>query len=176
MPSDGELMAAVARGDGRALDELCRRWERPLHGFVARWTGGRDVEDLYQETWIRVVRSARRYDPARRFSTWLFQIALNLCRDWLRRRPPEPVDATAVLAAEAGPSGTGAAEARIDAARLLAALPEPQRSVVVLRFVHDLSEDEVAEILDCPRGTVKSRLHHAMAKLATLARGTEPGR
>jgi RNA polymerase sigma-70 factor (ECF subfamily) len=171
MPSDGDLMEAVARGDGRALAELCRRWERPLHGFVARWTGGRDVEDLYQETWIRVVRSAKRFDRSRRFSTWLFQIALNLCRDWQRRRPPEPADTAMLLAAEPGAGGTAAADARIDAARLLAALPEPQRSVVVLRWVHDLSEDEVAEILDCPRGTVKSRLHHAMAKLTALARG-----
>jgi len=117
-----------------------------------------------------VVRSAKRYDPSRRFSTWLFQIALNLCRDWLRRRPPEPMDATAFLAAEPAPDGPAVTEARIDAARLLAALPEAQRSVVLLRWVHDLSEDEVAEILDCPRGTVKSRLHHAMARLAALAR------
>jgi len=171
MASDADLMRAVSTGDGRALGELCRRWERPLHGFLARYTGGRDVDDLYQETWIRVVRSARRYDGSRRFSTWLFQIALNLCRDWLRRRPPEPVDAAAALATAPGGAGIAASDARIDAARLLAALPEAQRSVVVLRWVHDLSEDEVAEILGCPRGTVKSRLHHAMARLAALARG-----
>ena len=61
-------------------------------------------------------------------------------------------------------------DARIDAQRLLAALPEPQRDVVVLRYFHDLGEDEVAEILGCPRGTVKSRLHHALRRLVEVAR------
>jgi RNA polymerase sigma-70 factor (ECF subfamily) len=89
MATDEELIAAVASGDGRGLEELCRRWERPLYQLIARHTGGRDVEDLYQETWLRVVRAARRFDPGRRFSTWLFQIAVNLCRDWHRRPPPE---------------------------------------------------------------------------------------
>src|SRR5881409_2846868 len=104
MATDEELIAAVASGDGRRLEELCRRWERPLYQLIARHTGGRDVEDLYQETWLRVVRAARRFDPGRRFSTWLFQIAVNLCRDWHRRPPPEPVDPAD---AEAGSTGSG---------------------------------------------------------------------
>jgi RNA polymerase sigma-70 factor (ECF subfamily) len=167
MATDEELVAAVAGGDERALEELCRRWERPLFHFVHRHTGGRDVEDLYQETWLRVVRAAPRFDARKRFSTWLFQIAVNLCRDWHRRRPPEPVDpvlADGLAARDAAP------DAALDARRLLAALPEPQRSAVVLRYYHDLSEDEVAAILGCPRGTVKSRLHHAMRRLVELAR------
>lgn len=167
MATDEALMTAVANGDAHALETLCRRWERPLHQFLARYTAGRDVDDLYQETWLRVVRAARRFDPARRFSTWLFQIALNLARDWQRRPPPEPVDPTSVpepVAPDAAP------DAALDAQRLLAALPEPQRAVVVLRYYHDLSEEQVAEILDCPRGTVKSRLHQALARLTALAR------
>src|SRR6185295_12290994 len=92
MRSDDELIAAVARGDAAALRELYGRYERPLYRFLARLTGGRDVEDLSQETWLRVVRSASRFTPGRRLSTWLFQIALNLTRDWHRRRPPEPMD------------------------------------------------------------------------------------
>src|SRR3989442_475227 len=90
MATDEELIAAVASGDGRRLEELCRRWERPLYQLIARHTGGRDVEDLYQETWLRGVRAARRFDPGRRFSTWLFQIAINLCPDWRRGRSPPP--------------------------------------------------------------------------------------
>src|SRR5881396_853192 len=92
MATDEELIGAVADGDGRALEQLCRRYERGLHQFIFRHTGGRDVDDLYQETWLRVVRAAGRFDRRRRFSTWLFQIAVNLCRDWHRRPPPEPVD------------------------------------------------------------------------------------
>jgi len=167
MATDEELIAAVASGDGRGLEELCRRYERPLYQFIARHTGGRDVEDLYQETWLRVVGAARRFDPGRRFSTWLFQIAVNLCRDWCRRPPLEPVDPAAADARAGAPAATDAA---LDARRLLAALPEAQRSAVILRYYHDLPEEEVAAILGCPRGTVKSRLHHAMRRLLELAR------
>jgi RNA polymerase sigma-70 factor, ECF subfamily len=167
MAADEALMAAVADGDRRALEELCRRWERPLVQFIHRHTGGRDVEDLHQETWLRVVRGARRFDPRRRFSTWLFQIALNLCRDWHRRPPPEPIDPAD---AEALPAPETPVDAAIDAHRLLSGLPEAQRSAVILRYYHDLGEDEVAEILGCPRGTVKSRLHHAMRRLIEMTR------
>lgn len=169
MPTDEELVRAVADGDGRAFELLQDRWERPLFAFLARHTGGRDVEDLYQETWLRVVRAARAFDPARRFSTWLFQIALNLTRDWHRRPPPEPVGDPPSSADPPTAGEPSRVEAALDAAQLLAALPEPQRAVVILRYYHDLGEDDVAAILDCPRGTVKSRLHHAMARLAELA-------
>jgi RNA polymerase sigma-70 factor (ECF subfamily) len=170
MRSDEALVQAVARGDEPALRELCGRWERPLYQFIFRHTGGRDVDDLYQETWLRVVRACGRFDPTRRFSTWLFQIAVNLCHDFHRRPPPDPVDPVDVARDAGGVDGVAATEAGIDARRLLAALPEAQRSVVLLRHYHDLSEDEVAEILGVPRGTVKSRLHHALARLGELVR------
>lgn len=180
MATDEDLMAAVAAGDGWALEELCRRYERPLYQFLFRHTGGRDVDDLYQDTWLRVVRAAGRFDPGRRFSTWLFQIAVNLSRDWHRRPPPEAVDPLTIDTSPAwrelpggrtGPTDpTAASDAALDARRLLAALPEAQRNVVILRYYHDLGEDEVAAILGCPRGTVKSRLHTAMARLVALAR------
>ncbi len=167
METDEALVGRVADGDEMALQILLRRYERPLSSFIYRHTGGRDVEDLYQETWLRVVRHAKRFDRARRFSTWLFQIAVNLCRDWHRHQPPpaQPVP-------EAGePSGElGRIEAGLDARRLLAVLPEAQREVLLLRYYHDLSEEQVAEILDCPRGTVKSRLHSAVEHLTRVVR------
>jgi RNA polymerase sigma-70 factor (ECF subfamily) len=170
MATDEELVQAVATGDERALLELTTRYARPLHQFLYRHTGGRDVDDLYQETWLRVVRAARRFDPTRRFSTWLFQIAVNLCRDWHRRAPPEPVDPDRLQETAGSADPAGDAGAAIDVRRLLAALPEAQRSAVILRYFHDLGEDEMAEILGCPRGTVKSRLHQALTRMAALAR------
>lgn len=172
MATDEELIAAVAVGDETALTTLYRRYERPLHAFLTRYTGGRDVDDLVQETWLRVVRAAARFDPARRASTWLFQIALNLARDWHRRPPPEAIDPVHTHRV-AAPDALAPVHAGIDARRLLAALPEAQRAVVVLRYFHDLAEEEVAAILEIPRGTVKSRLHHAMATLLTLARADD---
>jgi len=169
MASDEDLVGRLANGDEQALRELLRRYERPLSHFIYRHTGGRDVEDLYQETWLRVVQHAARFDRTRRFSTWLFQIAVNLCRDWRRRPPPDPVAAPDSTA----PDHLQAVETRTDATRLLATLPEPQREVVLLRYYQDLTEDEVAQILDCPKGTVKSRLHNALARLAAAVRKPE---
>lgn len=165
MQTDEQLAEHLAAGDEAALRELLRRYERPLGHFLHRQTGGRDVEDLYQETWLRVVRHAARFDAGRRFSTWLFQIAVNLCRDWHRRPPPEPH----VGVDRPGGAPIERAEQALDAARLLGELSEAQREVVVLRYYQDLSEDEVATILDIPRGTVKSRLHHALARMSAVA-------
>jgi len=183
--TDERLMAGVASGSEAALAELVHRYEVALYQFVFRHGVGRDSDDVCQETWLRVVRSATRFDRRRRFSTWLFQIALNLCRDWHRRRPPDPVDVASprtsegarpdeprqdVAAPGAGAPSSPSADDLLDARRLLGMLPEAQRSVLLLRYYHGFSEDEVAEILDCPRGTVKSRLHHAIARLLELSR------
>jgi RNA polymerase sigma-70 factor (ECF subfamily) len=169
MPSDEQLVVELLQGDEDALRELMRRYEHGLSHFIHRHTGGRDVEDVYQETWLRVIRQANRFDQAKRFSTWVFQIALNLCRDWHRR-------SKSTASSEHSPDGIaadadlGRREAALDAAALLATLPEPQREVILLRYYQDLSEEETAVVLDCPRGTVKSRLHNALARLAALVR------
>ena len=160
-------MRELAAGNEAALGKLLGRYQRPLSSFIHRHTGGRDVEDLTQETWLRVVRAAERFDPNKRFSTWLFQIAVNLCRDWHRRPPPEPSE----LRRE--PGRIDRTSAKLDAARLLEQLSPAQREVVVLRYYHDLPEGEVSEILGCPRGTVKSRLHNAIVRLSELVRGEE---
>lgn len=173
MATDEDLITAVAAGEVGAFEILYRRYERPLYHFLHRHTRARDVDDLYQETWMRVVRAAARFDPSRRFSTWLFQIALNLCRDWYRREPRSPADSTVGDASPRRGETTDKVEAGLDARRLLSALSDPQRSVVILRYYHGFSEADVAEILDCPRGTVKSRLHQAMARLRALTEATE---
>ncbi|MGH7821073.1 MAG: RNA polymerase sigma factor, partial [Candidatus Binatia bacterium] len=117
MATDEELARALAAGEERALEELYRRYQKPLHQFLHRCTGGRDVEDLHQETWLRVVRAAGRFDPTRRFSTWLFQIAVNLCRDLHRRTPNDRVE----RAEPPAPSGASseATETKLDARALL---------------------------------------------------------
>lgn len=171
MASDEELVGRLAGGSEAALAELLHRYERPLLHFLWRQTGGREVEDLYQETWLRILRAADRFDRRKKFSTWMFQIAVNLCRDQQRRRGAEPSDQ--ITAAESSPAAS--IEARVDAARLLDRLPEAQREVLVLRYYLDLSEEEIATIADCPRGTVKSRLHNALAKLSRLVREEESG-
>jgi RNA polymerase sigma-70 factor (ECF subfamily) len=167
MATDEALIGEVAHGSEPALRELLRRYESPLSHFIYRYTAGRDVEDLYQETWLRVVRAAARFEPGKRFSTWLFQIAVNLCRDWRRRAPPEASDAAGETAAA---EGVERIDAGVDVLRLLGRLPPQQREVLILRYFHDLTEDETAAVLECPKGTVKSRMHQALARLAAYVR------
>jgi RNA polymerase sigma-70 factor, ECF subfamily len=180
MARDEELVGQLARGDSRALARLLERWDRPLHAFLARHTAGQvhTVEDLRQEAWLRVVRAAGRFDPDRRFSTWLFQIALNLCRDQARRVAEIPVAPEAAERALAGagsvsPDGALAIDSALDARTLLGQLPEAQRSAMILRYYHGLSEEETAAVLECPRGTVKSRLHQAVSKLLAIVGAEE---
>jgi RNA polymerase sigma-70 factor (ECF subfamily) len=114
-----------------------------------------------------VVRSRQSFDPARRFSTWLFQIANNLCRDGARRSAVEARDRTRQQAEvpTQGPAGMTALDAKLDAQKRLAQLPEPLREVLVLRYFEDLGERAIAEIVGVPPGTVKSRLHAAVRAL-----------
>jgi len=168
METDEELMAAVARGDERALVVLIERHAARLHGFLSRFARDRDdADDLLQDTWVRVARGAKSFDPNRRVRPWLFGIASNLARDLHRRRSVR-------LRASHEGSGEVAAAAqravlrpleRMDLRERLARLPERLREVLVLRFYEGLDEAEMAEALGVPRGTVKSRLHGAIREL-----------
>jgi RNA polymerase sigma-70 factor (ECF subfamily) len=156
-------MVQVQAGSESALTTLVDRWRGPLFGFLLRRSGAADADDLFQETWLRVVRARRRFDPRLRFSTWLFQIANNLCRDRFRRSAVALRGQAALAelprAAETGP------DVRLDLERRLAALPDRLREVLVLRYFRDLGEREIAELVGIPPGTVKSRLHAAMRAL-----------
>ena len=165
-------MVQLQAGDESALAILMDRWKGPLYAFLFRRADPEAADDLFQESWLRVVRARDRFDPRRRFSTWLFQIANNLCRDRGRRRAAlrRALDTAAQEAALEGP---GAEPVRPELAlrmqRRLAALPDRLREVIVLRYYHDLGEGEIAEALGIPRGTVKSRLHAAVRSLRAQA-------
>lgn len=161
-------MAAVARGSEAHFAELLRRYERLLAGFLRRQVGDADAEDVFQEVWLRVARGARRFDAARRFKPWLFGIALNESRSWLRKRPRR-IEAGIEPGSVADPRGAPSGAA-VDVERMLATLTQEQREVMVLRYQLDLSEEEIAQVLGIPRGTVKSRAHAALARLTELAR------
>ncbi len=171
--SDEQLMARVRGGEVEAFDALFERYRRRLFGFLfRRCDETAAAEDLFQETWIRVIRARKRFDPRRRFSTWLFQIANNLCRDRVRRLAVdirkrealhEQARARSESAAASSPELSVALPA--DLRERLAALPDRLREVLVLRYYYDLSEGEIAEIVGVPRGTVKSRLHTAVKTL-----------
>jgi RNA polymerase sigma-70 factor (ECF subfamily) len=174
--TDEELMVQLQAGSERALETLVERWRAPLFGFLVRRSPPADADDLFQETWLRVVRARRRFDPRRRFSTWLFQIANNLCRDRFRRGGTAARARAALAEARASGAVAPAADPslRIDLARRLATLPERLREVLVLRYYRDLGESEIAELLGIPAGTVKSRLHAALRALREAESGGAP--
>lgn len=172
MATDEDLMIQLQGGDETALAMLMDRYKAPVFGFLNRRVGPDDADDLFQETWIRVVRARSRFDPKRRFSTWLFQIANNLCRDLGRRRAVRRRAMGEQLAqAEQQPRSQAPAPVgeRQDVMRRLDALPGRLREVLVLRYYQDLQEGEIAEVLGIPRGTVKSRLHAATWALRSAA-------
>jgi len=164
MPSDEELMKRVAQGDGGALAGLVERHSARVHAYLVRYTRSReDADDLLQETWMRVARAARRFDPTRRFRTWLYGIATNLARDLFRRRGSRE-RARLEVARETPAREPDIAERRELHARI-EKLPDRMREVVLLRFFEGMNEAEMAATLGIARGTVKSRLHSAMGRL-----------
>lgn len=179
VPSDEELMLAIGRGDGAAFDALYGRFRRRLYNFILRYVQDEALaEDLFQEAFLRLLQAAPRWHPNARLSTWLYRVALNLCIDHSRKRREEALPdevAEAVADGEPGPQATlQAAETAAWLKAKVAGLPAEQRAVLLLRVYEGLDERQVAEIVGCPVGTVKSRLHHALRKLRLQTEGMEP--
>ncbi len=177
-------MSAAQAGDRGALDQLLRRHYDRMHAVCRRITGNdADAADAAQEAMIAVVRGLARFDGRSAFGTWVYRIATNASLDELRRRRrrpqlanrgraqdsddmPEQVDNDSVLRID-----HMADRFELDAA--LADLPEDFRVPVVLRDVADLDYSEIAEVLNVPIGTVKSRIARGRAQVAaSISRGT----
>jgi RNA polymerase sigma-70 factor (ECF subfamily) len=167
--ADEELVAAARRGDRVALDTLLRRHYGRIHAVCRRIAGTtRDADDAAQEAMIRIVRALDRFDGRASFATWTFRIATNTALDELRKRNRRPQ--LHVLPAEGDDRAEHEhadehAQRRVEgvADRMaiegaLADLPEEFRVPVVMRDVGDLDYAEIAEALDVPIGTVKSRI------------------
>jgi RNA polymerase sigma-70 factor, ECF subfamily len=179
------LVAAAQGGDRFALDQLLRRHYDRIHGVCRRVAGStRDADDACQEALIKIVRSLPRFDGRSSFGTWAYRIATNAALDELRKRQRRP----ALHAVDeehrpdvVDPRADGFAERYPDRLVLddaLDQLPEDLRVAVVLRDVADLDYAEIAETLDVPIGTVKSRISRGRAALAAqlrLDRDPQPG-
>ncbi len=175
-PTDDDLVEAFQAGDLSAFDDLVRRWDRKMQGAIYRIMGSEEeARDLSQETFLRAYRALKAFKGEARFSSWLYQIALNVCRDRMRRKRGrsfvslDELDETGQSPpAFAGPSALEIAE-RNDVARAVsaavAALPEEQREVIVLKEYQGLTFLEIAEILGLPMSTVKTRLYRGLGQL-----------
>jgi len=170
-PLDELTVRRAQRGDEQAWRALIARFQHPVHALIWRLLAGRArhrVEDLVQETFVRVLRALPGFDPAgpATLATWILTIATRLVLNELRR--PEPVALTEELAGARGDRADVGAERRQLAAAIqaaVAALPDTQRAVFVLREYHDLDYSEIAAALELDLGTVKSRLARARGAL-----------
>jgi len=170
---DEDTMLALQRGDDLALNRLMDRWQVPLRAFLYRSTQNEhDALDLAQETFVRIYRHRARYRAGARFSTWMFQIALNLARDHARRqrrRPTAPLDEAPEPTTSRHP-GHEATEAEAAAAvrAAIAQLPEDLREAVLLSEFEQLSHAEIAEIAGATPKAIETRLYRAREKLRAL--------
>ncbi|HKT78990.1 MAG TPA: sigma-70 family RNA polymerase sigma factor [Vicinamibacterales bacterium] len=172
--SDEELVARSIRGDAESFNQLILRWERPIYALAYRTIGREeDARDVCQETFLRAFRALPGFRGQAKFSSWLYRIALNLCRDWVRRerraplaQAPEDVDLIELAAATEPAESIENLVARRDlmraVERVMATLPEEQRTAIVLKEYHGLTFQEIADLVGCPLSTVKTRLYQGL--------------
>lgn len=180
---DEALMAAYLAGDRQAFVVLVERYRVELHQFLTRFLGSAAAaDDVFQETFLQVHLAGHSFDQERVFKPWLFTIAANKARDWHRRqkrRSAVSLDAPLKSDAEgarlidliqsdsASPAAPSEAdEQRTQVASVVNALPHHYREILLLSYFQRMSYNQVAEVLDIPLGTVKSRLHAAVAAFA----------
>ena len=176
--TDEELVARATAGDLDSFNQLVTRWERPIFALAYRTLGREeDARDVVQDAFLRAFRGLKGFKGEAKFSSWLYRITLNLCRDWIRkeRRAPlvaVPEGADPMDLAESLPSTDESVEdlvARREmssaVARAMAELPEEQRVAIVLKEYHGLTFQEIADTLKCPLSTVKTRLYQGLSVL-----------
>lgn len=170
--SDEELILSMMAGSQSAFETIIHRYHAPLYYFLERRLRDENrAEDFVQETFIKLIRQLKKGNPPEKVKSWLFQVAINLCRDYWRsagyrsesyhlEQVPERPDQ--------GPSVVTIFERLETRKEILSALQdlsEIQKEIVLLRFYQELKYQEIADVLDMPIGTVKSTLFHALRKL-----------
>jgi RNA polymerase sigma-70 factor (ECF subfamily) len=164
-------------GDEQAFDELVRHWEIKVYNLAWRCLGNReDAQDVAQETFLSVYKSAKNLRNTDSFPTWLYRITLNHCRSRQRRRSPElslddPLpnaesgEKEIALPLTAAPSQSDTLETADLIKRALMGLSDEHRTAIILKEYVGLNLEEVAKVMDCPLSTAKSRLYHGLRKV-----------
>ena len=176
--TDEERVARATAGDLDSFNQLVARWERPIYALAYRTLGREeDARDVVQEAFLRAFRGLRGFKGEAKFSSWLYRITLNLCRDWIRKerrapivQVPEGTDPIDLADDQAAPTESveelvARREMSQAVARAMAELPEEQRTAIMLKEYHGLTFQEIADLLECPLSTVKTRLYQGLSVL-----------
>src|SRR5207249_5158641 len=175
--TDEELVARSIGGDADSFNELILRWERPIFALAYRTIGREeDARDVCQETFLRAFRALPAFRGQAKFSSWLYRIALNLCRDWIRRQRraptvqmPEGVDPGDLVADQGPVESIEELVARRELSAVveeaMALLPEEQRTAIILKEYHGMTFQEIADMQGCPLSTVKTRLYQGLTEI-----------
>ena len=175
--TDEDLVARSRGGEVDSFNQLILRWERPTYALAYRVIGREeDARDVVQETFLRAFRALPGFKGQAKFSSWLYRIALNLCRDWIRRQRrtpvvqmPEEPDAVDRIArrdpVESIEDLVARKELSAIVAEAMALLPDEQRTAIILKEYHGMTFQEIAELQGCPLSTVKTRLYQGLAVL-----------
>jgi RNA polymerase sigma-70 factor (ECF subfamily) len=185
MESEASVIAhGLRRHDPDLLDRLIEQYQHRLLRYLVYLSGNRELaEDLFQETWIRVLERGHQYDGKHEFSTWLYAVARNLTIDYLRKKSPLSLDGlmedeehAPLEPADPRPMAWELMQQHEQAERISAALlriPAEYRETVMLRFQEGLALDEISTVTRSPLGTVKSRLYRGLNLLMALLEGAQ---
>ena len=184
--SDHDLVVRAQRGSEKAYRELLGRYQRPVFSLIYRMIRDREQsEDLAQETFVRVFNNIDRYDPAYKFSSWIFKIATNLTIDWMRKKEPvtvsidgsryavtpDEIEASTITVESKDENPEELLVARELGAEIEEAIgklrPE-YRQAILLRHIEDRAYEEIAQIMALPLGTVKTYIHRGRKELQEL--------
>ncbi|MBK6996255.1 MAG: sigma-70 family RNA polymerase sigma factor [Lewinellaceae bacterium] len=172
--TDEALMRAIAQRDERAFAVLYDRYGPRMYRFFLRmlWRDAAKAEDFTQEIFLKIIEKPQLFDPERNFKTWIYTLASNLCKNEYRRPPPPE------MSWEEPSLWDDSLPEKIDKALFdqhlrisIGELGEAHKQCFVLRYQEELSVAEIAEIIGCPEGTVKSRLYHALRQVVAQMEG-----
>lgn len=176
-PTDADLVKDYRKGNQRAFDILLKRYERPLYSFIFRFVHDREsADDLFQQTWFKVVRNLHLYKEEGKFSSWLFGIANNACIDEIRKdKNKKKNDFISEEGLDSLPNSEGdpmdilqQQEKNQWLEKAIEKLPSEQQQVILLRIYADLSFKEIANLLGSPLNTILGRMHYATQNLKKM--------